>query len=323
MVDGLGRNIDYIRVSVTDRCQLRCVYCMPEEGVPSLTHQEILRFDEITRLCALFAQLGVRKVKVTGGEPLCRKGLPHLIQQIKAIPGIDQVTLTTNGVELARSWDALCQAGLDGVNVSLDTLDRDLYARLTRRDRLSDALEGVHLAAASGQMPVKINCVPMTREQLLWDVAELARDLPVHVRFIEMMPVGLGKDFLSIPAAETRAVLEAHFGPLSPAEGPTGNGPAEYCLLPGFRGRIGFISALSHKFCQDCNRVRLTATGFLKTCLQFSHGADLREPLRAGATDQELLARMAAAIRAKPSAHHFDGPFTQEDERRNMSQIGG
>ena len=138
-----------------------------------------------------------------------------------------------------------------------------------------------------------------------------------------MMPVGLGKDFLSIPAAETRAVLEAHFGPLSPAEGPTGNGPAEYCLLPGFRGRIGFISALSHKFCQDCNRVRLTATGFLKTCLQFSHGADLREPLRAGATDQELLARMAAAIRAKPSAHHFDGPFTQEDERRNMSQIGG
>ncbi len=323
MVDGLGRTIDYLRVSVTDRCQLRCVYCMPEQGVPALTHQEILRFDEVTRLCTLFAQLGIRKVKVTGGEPLCRKALPHLIQQLKAVPGIDQVTLTTNGVDLAPSWQALCQAGLDGVNISLDTLDRALYAKLTRRDRLDDALKGLRLAAASGQMPVKVNCVPTTRAQLLWDVAELARTQSIHVRFIERMPVGLGRDVPSLSAAETKAVLEAAFGPLSPTDGPAGNGPAEYFCLPGFRGTIGFISALSHTFCQNCNRVRLTATGFLKPCLQFAHGVDLRGPLRAGASDQALLAHMAAAIRAKPSAHHFGAPFTQGDERRNMRQIGG
>lgn len=323
MIDRLGRNIDYIRVSVTDRCQLRCVYCMPPEGVPSMSHGDILRFDEIAHLCSLFARLGIRKIKITGGEPLCRKGLPDLIRQLKGLEGIEQVTLTTNGVELARYWEELCQAGLDAVNISLNTLDRDLYQTLARRDRLEDALEGVRLAAASGAMPVKVNCVPMCREQKLWDVAELARDLPISVRFIEMMPVGNGKDFLSIPTPEIMSLLESRYGTLTPSDAVLGNGPAEYYDLPGFQGKIGFISALSHKFCHNCNRVRLTANGFLKTCLQFAQGTDLRAPLRVGVEEQVLWDAVSGAIYTKPGAHHFDGTTTQDDEQRIMSQIGG
>lgn len=322
MIDGLGRTIDYLRVSVTDRCQLRCVYCMPEEGVPALAHGEILRFEEITRLCSLFARLGVRTIRLTGGEPLCRRDLPALVAQLKAVPGIQRVTLTTNGVDLADHWEALCRAGLDGVNLSLDTLDRDLYRRLTRRDRLDDALAGLRLAAGSG-LPVKVNCVPADPDQALWDVAALSRDLPVHVRFIEMMPLGRGKAFAPPSPAETKQLLQDRFGPLSPTEGPPGSGPAEYFRLPGFQGTVGFITPLSHGFCQECNRVRLTATGFLKTCLQFSQGADLRAPLRAGASDEALLEAMAAAIRQKPKAHHFGGPPAPEDETQRMHQFGG
>lgn len=322
MVDGLGRTIDYLRVSVTDRCQLRCVYCMPEGGVPALAHEEILRFEEITRLCTLFARLGIRTVKLTGGEPLCRRDLPALVAQLKAVPGIRRVTLTTNGVDLAAHWSALCRAGLDGVNLSLDTLDRALYHRLTRRDRLDDALAGLRLAAGSG-LPVKINCVPADPDQALWDVAALARDLPVHVRFIEMMPLGLGRTVRPTPAPVIQALLEDRFGPLVPTEGPPGSGPAAYFRLAGFRGTVGFITPLSHGFCRDCNRVRLTATGFLKTCLQFSRGADLRAPLRAGASDEALLEAMAAAIRQKPPAHHFGAPPAPADEGNSMYQFGG
>lgn len=322
MVDGLGRTIDYLRVSVTDRCQLRCVYCMPEEGVPALAHGDILRFEEIVRLCTLFARLGGHSIRLTGGEPLCRRDLPDLVAQLKAVPGIQRVTLTTNGVDLAPQWEALCRAGLDGVNLSLDTLDRALYHRLTRRDRLADALAGLRLAAGSG-LPVKVNCVPADPAQALWDVAELSRDLPVHVRFIEMMPLGRGKDFRPPSTAETQQRLEARFGPLSPTEGPPGSGPADYFRLPGFQGTVGFISPLSHTFCRDCNRVRLTATGFLKTCLQFSRGTDLRAPLRAGASDRDLLHAMAEAIRQKPPAHHFGGPPAPADEGNSMYQFGG
>lgn len=323
MIDGSGRKINYIRISVSDRCQLRCTYCMPEEGVELLSHRDMLSFDEIERLCRIFAQLGINVIKITGGEPLCRRNVSQLIKNIKAIEGISEVTLTTNGVDLARYWDELCDAGLDSVNISIDTLDRELYASITRRDRIEDVLNSIRLTQHSGNIPVKINCVPMMNEQLLWDVASLAKDYPIHVRFIEMMPIGCGKQFKFISREETMKRIEAHYGTLTQITGKLGNGPADYYSLPGFKGNIGFISALSHKFCSECNRVRLTASGFLKTCLQFDCGVNLLGLLRSDATDEEIKSAICKAIEEKPSAHHFGGSDTALDESKIMGQIGG
>ena len=253
MIDSSGREINYVRISVSDRCQLRCTYCMPEEGIELLSHSDMLTFDEIERLCRIFASLGINTIKITGGEPLCRKNVAQLIKNIKSIDGINEVTLTTNGLELARLWDNLCAAGLDAVNISLDTLDRELYSKITRRDRLEDVISSIRLTQQRGGIPVKINCVPMMSDQLLWDIAALAKEYPIHVRFIEMMPIGRGKQFQFISREETMQKLQEHFGSLTPVNDKLGNGPAEYYTLADFKGNIGFISALSHKFCERCN----------------------------------------------------------------------
>ena len=323
MLDDYGRNIDYVRISLTDRCNLRCVYCMPEQGIELLPHEQILNYEEIIRLCRLFADLGMKKIKLTGGEPLCRLKVAGLIKQIKEIPGIEQVTLTTNGVELDKYWSDLCTAGLDAINISLDTLDKELYKQITRRDVLDKVLANIIMAAQDEQMPIKINCVPMQREQKLYDVASLARDYNVHVRYIEMMPIGQGKDFEFFSREETIALLEEKYGKLVPCKEMLGNGPAEYYMIDGFKGKIGFISAVSHKFCHLCNRIRLTADGFLKTCLQYDKGVELSPLLRAEASDEEIKQAIQAAIAQKPSAHHFEELDAEDDERKNMSQIGG
>lgn len=326
MTDQYGREIDYLRISVTDRCNLRCVYCMPEEGVESVSHDRILRFQEITRICRILAARGLRKVKITGGEPLVRRGVAELIRELKAIPGIESVTITTNGVLLEEMYDSLVEAGIDAVTVSLDTLDRELYRKLTRRDELSRVMRGIRLAVERGKVPVKINCVPMygVEEQGLLALAELARDQRIHVRFIEMMPIGCGSQFTFIKEEELRARLEERFGRLCPCDDVEGNGPCAYYRIEGFKGRIGFISAVSHKFCDSCNRVRLTAEGFLKTCLQYDVGAELKPLLTAGCSDQELERTILDAIDRKPKSHHFGTAGTGgEEERRGMSQIGG
>lgn len=323
MLDDYGRNIDYVRISLTDRCNLRCVYCMPEEGVQLMPHSDILTFDEIIRLCRIFAELGMKKIKLTGGEPLCRLNAAGLIKQLKDIPGVEQVTLTTNGVELHKYWQDLCTAGLDAINISLDTLDKELYHQITRRDKLDTVVDNIIMASENGQVPVKINCVPMRQEQKLYDVASLARDYNVHVRYIEMMPIGQGKDFEFFSREETIALLEEKYGKLVPCKEMLGNGPAEYYMIDGFKGKIGFISAVSHKFCHLCNRIRLTADGFLKTCLQYDKGVELRPLLRAEASDEEIKRAIQAAIAQKPSAHHFEELDAEDDERKNMSQIGG
>ena len=323
MTDGLGRNIDYIRISVTDRCNLRCVYCMPEEGVKMMSHGDTLSFEEIIRLCTVFAQLGIKKIKLTGGEPLCRLGITDLVRELKSIDGIEQVTMTTNAVELDKYLIPLYEAGLDGINISLDTLDRGLFRKITRRDRYDDVMTNLKSAVEFGKIPVKINCVPMSGEQELLDVAALARDSNVHVRFIEMMPIGFGKEYNFYSQDDIAEMLETSFGELKPVSDKLGNGPAEYYSLPGFVGRIGFISAMSHKFCNLCNRVRLTSAGFLKTCLQYDTGADLRECLRSGGTDEQLLEIIRRAILTKPVSHHFDRERSAGDEERIMSQIGG
>ena len=324
MRDGQGRQIDYLRISVTDRCNLRCVYCMPPDGVEWIPHDQILSYEEILRLCRVFADLGLHRVRLTGGEPLARRRLDELIRGLKAIPAINHVAVTTNGTLLAPQLPALLDAGLDAVNISLDTLDRAQFAAIARRDALGDALAGLEAALAAPGLTVKINCVPTADNADQWvPLARLARDRHLAVRFIELMPIGLGGDMPGVAEADLRRRLEEALGPLAPCEADPGGGPCRYFRPNGFVGKIGFISAMTHQFCSSCNRVRLTATGFLKTCLQYNKGVELKPLLEAGSDDRALEQAIVGAILEKPAAHHFGQAGQARDERRNMNQIGG
>lgn len=326
MKDQYGRNIDYIRISVTDRCNLRCIYCMPEEGVERVSHGQILTFDEIGRLCGILAEEGLRKIKLTGGEPLVRKGITSLVRQLKAINGIEQVTITTNGVLLEAMYEELIEAGIDEITISLDTLDECLYEKITRRDMLKQVMRGIDLAVAKGKVPVKVNCVPVfgMEEQDLLSIARLAQKSSIHVRFIEMMPIGLGKNFRFVKEEELMELFTHSFGALNAFGGTLGNGPSSYYTVAGFQGKLGFISAVSHKFCGGCNRIRLTSEGYFKTCLQFDTGVDLKPLLERGCTDAELKEAMLLAVGEKPSGHHFlEEQELTCTEQRGMSQIGG
>ncbi len=324
MIDGYGRTIDYIRISVTDRCNLRCVYCMPEEGVGPVAHEDILTYDEILRLAEIFAALGVRKVKLTGGEPLVRKNIEALVAGLRKIPGIREVTLTTNGVGLEEKMEALAAAGIGGINLSLDTLDPDVFEKITRKKAFDEVMRGFHAALAYPQIPLKINCVPMGLPgQDVTEVARLAKEYPVHVRFIEMMPIGLGSKFDFQSEDFILRLLAARYGEYQPYEKRLGNGPGHYYSFPDFRGKVGFISAISHKFCDSCNRVRLTSQGYLKTCLQYDIGTDLRKLLRENADDEILQRAVAEAISKKPKSHQFTENVGEHREMHTMSQIGG
>ncbi len=324
MKDGFGRTIDYIRISVTDRCNLRCVYCMPETGVTPLEHGDILSYEEILRICGILAELGVTKVKLTGGEPLIRKNLSYLVAGLKNISGIQKVTLTTNGVLLADQLPELMAAGLDAVNISIDTLDEGKYHQVTRCGHRNDVLRGLEAALFYKELPVKINCVPVFSDNKnLLEMAGLAKDHPVHVRFIEMMPIGLGRNYDFLSENAIKAVLEDVYGPLVPCKETLGNGPCHYYTVDGFLGKIGFISAISHKFCHQCNRVRLSAEGYLKTCLQYDTGSDLRALMRSGGDDRALLELIERTILEKPASHHFNEGPEGGDEDRRMYQIGG
>ena len=322
MLDSLGRSIDYVRVSVTDRCDLRCVYCMPERGIEQCSMSDILSYEDITRIVSLLAQLGVKKVRLTGGEPLVRKGLPALVAQVKNIPGIERVVLTTNGMLLSEQLPDLVAAGLDGVNVSLDALDEDVFQAITRRPGVEKVLASIDNALAAG-LSVKVNCVPteLNRSQLVPLAERFLPDARLSLRFIEMMPIGLGKSVPGIPSDELRALLSARFGPLTELPHESLAGPCRYVSVPGYPGRLGFISAVTNCFCQSCNRVRLTSTGFLKTCLQFDEGVALRPLL--GGSDEDILDAMHAAIWEKPAHHLFSENGGTNLEKRVMSQIGG
>lgn len=324
MNDLQGREIDYLRISLIDRCNLRCVYCMPEEGIEMIPHDEILTFGEIVRICRVMASMGLKKIKLTGGEPLIRKDVTALVRRLKAIEGIEKVTITTNAVLLADMMEDLSDAGVDAINISLDTMDKDLYARITRRDAFDKVMEGIEAALKHPEINLKINCVPMgLPEQNLIDVAELARKHKIHVRYIEMMPIGLGKQFHFVNEQEILEQLEEKYGKAEIYKGKLGNGPSHYYSFEGFEGKIGFISAISHKFCSQCNRVRLTSQGFLKTCLQYNTGIDLKMPLRKGALDEELKALITEAVNGKPIAHQFLEHEIGNENNLGMSQIGG
>jgi GTP 3',8-cyclase len=324
MKDAFSREIDYLRISVTDRCDLRCRYCMPEDGVKPLAHEDILSYEEILRIAECFARLGISRIKITGGEPLVRPDVTELIEKLKKVRGIEKVTLTTNGTRLADFIDKLSIAKIDGINLSIDTLNPELYEKITRRDSFNKVFEGFEKALEHPDIKLKINCVPMgLAEQNLAELAGLARGNPVHVRFIEMMPIGLGKDFPFKSEADTMRELEHDYGALVPFDGNLGKGPCRYYSVSGFQGKIGFISAMSHKFCGSCNRVRLTADGKLKTCLQYNVGVDLKEIIRSGKSDRELKAGILLALMNKPGEHHFLDESVSDRERKSMFQIGG
>jgi cyclic pyranopterin phosphate synthase len=325
MVDSFGRTLDYLRVSVTGRCNLRCVYCMPPEGVVWKPHDSILRFEEILRLCGIFADLGFRKIKITGGEPLVRRGVVPFMRNLKAIPGIEQVTLTTNGILLKAALEEEAAFPADAVNISLDTLDRDRFQKITRREGLDDVLGAIETLLA-GNIPVKINCVPVPglNEDDILPLARLAKERNLAVRFIELMPVAPAAAFRALPGQELFAMLEKALGPLRPFAGSLGNGPARYYAAAGFAGKIGFISPLSHSFCHTCNRLRLSSQGLLRPCLAHEDGRDLRGLLRGGASDDELKSAIREEISRKPRAHNF---LSSEGAGHNhgdgMFRIGG
>ena len=326
MIDNLGRKIDYLRISVTDRCNLRCIYCMPEDGITLTKREEILREDEFVRICSVMAELGITKAKITGGEPLLRSHVSDMIGRIKGVPGIERVTLTTNGILLKNQMESLAMSGLDSINISLDTLDRNLFMKISRRDLLNETLEGIKEAIKYPEIQLKINCVPLGIDaQNLYEIAEIAERFPIHVRFIEMMPVGYGKNFAGISQDTIFDNLQKRYGKLIPYKGePIGNGPCRYYEIDGFKGKIGFISAISHKFCSECNRIRLTSKGYLKTCLQYTVGADLKDVIRNGGNNDELKKTIIRALSQKPDGHNFSGKITRDNtESLCMSQIGG
>ncbi len=324
LADGHGRRIGDLRVSVTDRCNFRCQYCMPAEGLPWLERAEVLSFTEIERLVALFASMGVRDLRLTGGEPLVRRDFPALAATLA--PLVDDLSVTTNGFLLERDAAALVDAGVDRFNVSIDSLQRDRFFQLTRRDALPRVLRGLDaLAAFPEAHPIKVNVVAMREftEQEVLPFARYARERPFEVRFIEFMPLDADRAWSPervLTGEEVRAAIHATY-PLEPEPRERSATARVYRFADG-RGRVGFINPVSEPFCADCNRVRLTADGKLRTCL-FSLGeTDLRAPLRAGASDADVEALIRAAVWRKELKHHVTEPgFVQPD--RTMSAIGG
>ena len=321
-LDPFGRSINYLRISVTDRCNLRCIYCMPLEGVPQMSHSELLSYEEIQTVVQAAAELGINKIRLTGGEPLVRAQLPKLLPMLSQIEGIEELSLTTNGVFLKKYALELKQAGLSRVNVSLDTLKADKFRYITRLGELQAVLEGIEAAKKAGFEPVKTNTVVMRgiNDDEILDFARMTYEDGWHVRFIELMPFKGVAEF--VPSIELRQRINL-LGKLEPCAPVTGNGPAMYYRLPGARGTIGFISPLTEtSFCSQCNRMRLTPDGKLRPCLLREDEIDLKMPLRNGASIEELKRLILKAVASKPEHHHLEGGNIRLAKRK-MSQIGG
>jgi cyclic pyranopterin phosphate synthase len=333
--DPFNRPINYLRISVTDRCNLRCIYCLPAEGIDLLPQGEILTYEEIAEVARLASELGINKLRLTGGEPLVRARLRELVAMLAQIDTIDDISLTTNGVLLKEYASELKGAGLKRVNVSLDSLNRDKFERITRHNKLGEVLQGIEAAKACGLNPVKINMVVMRgiNDDEIVDFAKLTITDGWHVRFIELMPfsmdnppdghsiggrVALHPQFMS--ASEIKELISS-LGKLEPSLPITGNGPAKYFRFPQAGGTIGFITPVSQHFCFNCNRLRLTAEGKLRPCLLSDQEVDLRRPLRGGASPEELKKIITEAVQSKPQRHQL--PQGRVSRKRLMSQVGG
>ena len=321
LIDSNNRRINYLRISVTDRCNLRCIYCMPEGGVPWIPHDEILTYEEIATIVRIGAGLGINKIRLTGGEPLTRAELPKLIEMLSGINGIDEVSLTTNGTLLKEQVLALKEAGLRRINISLDSFKPEIFKQITRLGNLQDVLNGIESAKDAGLNPVKIDMVVIkdVNDNEIIDFAKKTYEQGWHIRFIEFMP--LSKIDGLVTAKEIRSRIEP-LGKLEPSISIIGNGPARYYRLPGAKGTIGFISAVTEPFCRWCNRLRLTSYGQLCPCLLSDDGIDLREPLRNNKYSEDEIRRLIIEVVAsKPTQHRL--ATDNIALTRKMSQIGG
>jgi cyclic pyranopterin phosphate synthase len=325
LVDSYNRRINYLRISLTDRCNLRCIYCMPPEGERKLRHKDILRYEEILRIARIAIKLGVTKIRITGGEPLVRKGVQEFIPMLASLHGLEDVSLTTNGVLLGENLEMLKSAGITRINVSLDSLKRLNFKYITRFDSFNKVWEGIEKARDMGFSPIKLNIVVMKgiNDNEILDFGRLAIEQPFHIRFIECMPIGLQSNTSAfISNAEIETLLVDRFGPLVAVSPGRNDGPAARFRFEGGKGEIGFISAISHSFCKTCNRLRLTAEGKLLPCLLSDGEVDLKGRLRKGCLDEEVIEVFLDAVKSKPQHH----PLTLDNHlkvHRKMCAVGG
>lgn len=324
--DSFGRRVEYLRVSITDKCNLRCVYCMPVEGLPWLRRDEILAYEEIVQVVRVMAGMGLRRVRITGGEPLVRRDVPSLVRELGRVPGIDDLSLSTNAVLLERYAEELRSAGIARINVSLDSLRPERVDAIARRPGSHPKImAGLRAAEGVGFSPIKINVVLVRgqNDDEIENFAKITRERPWHVRFIELMPTAANLDLSAGSFVSCREALDRirSLGGLEPALGPRGNGPATYFRFPGAPGTVGVITPMSHNYCDRCNRMRLTASGQLRPCLFGELETDLRRPLRAGADIRPLI---EATLRIKPERHHLiHGSAVGSGGLVALSQTGG
>ena len=319
MKDSFNRNISYARVSITDRCNLRCKYCIPDD-VSYIPCEDILRYEEILRLCGILASMGVNTIRVTGGEPLVRQDCMQLLENLMDMPGIKHVGLTTNATLLKPYVKKLADLKSVSINISLDTLSNEGYAKLTGQDKLDDVLSSIEELSKYG-IKTKVNCVPIkgVNDDQIIPLAEIAKNNKINVRFIELMPSKLNVGMKGISTDEILNKILQKYTDLQPVSEALGFGPAKYYKSDGLKGRIGVISALSHNFCEECNRLRVTSQGFLRLCLHHTNGFDLRKLLRSGSTDEEIKLEIVNAVNNKPEKHFLQ----TETNLEAMSSIGG
>ncbi|MEW8956586.1 GTP 3',8-cyclase MoaA [Clostridium sp.] len=321
MRDKWGREINYLRISVTDRCNLRCRYCMPEGNGQYVENHNLLTNEEFIRLCRILTDLGVKKIRMTGGEPLVRKNINELIEGIGSIEGVEELCLTTNGILLYEHLDDFKAMGVTGINISLDSLNENTYRDITKGD-LNKVVKAIKRSLSLG-IKTKINSVIMkgVNYDEIMDLALLTEEYNLDVRFIELMPIGEGKKFNGVSSDELKRIIGVSREYEELTQGDKIKGPAEYIRIKGAKGKIGFISAMSHNFCSNCNRIRLTSEGFLKLCLHWNEGKDMGELLRRGYSDDEIKNILVSVINDKPKRHEFLSK--QQGDLRYMFQIGG
>lgn len=323
MKDKYGREIDYLRISLTDNCNLRCIYCMEEKDNTFLENEDKLTNDEICKIVCESAKLGIKKVRFTGGEPLVRKDILELMQRINNIPDIQEIYLTTNGILLEENLDALSKSGLKGVNISLDSLNEENFKNLTRLGNLKKVLSAIEKCISLG-IKVKLNTVMIKEinENEVIDFVNLTLTKPIDVRFIELMPIGVGSKYKGINNEDIIETIKNNYKKFEEVKRNKSGGPATYIKLSGAKGKIGFISAISNCFCEECNRIRLTPEGFLKQCLHFNYGIDLKKLIRSGVSDKDLSLAIQNGIFDKPEKHLFMQK-SKDKESKFMNQIGG
>jgi len=327
LIDQHNRRIDYLRISVTDRCNLSCVYCNPRSSKPSLLHDDILSYEEILRLVGIAVPLGISRVRITGGEPLYRRGIVEFLASLSRIPELRDISLTTNGVLLAGMAEQLRDAGAVRLNISLDSLDPRRFHQITGSDSWDAVWQGIARAEELGFFPLKINMVPVRglNDSEIASFARLTLERRLHVRFIEFMPIGADdrwKRDACVPSDEAREIIEREFGALTPLSPGESGGPSANYQIPGAQGIIGFISPITRHFCDSCRRLRLTADGKIRPCLLSDTEIDIRSPLRSGCDDRELERLLRLSLAVKPDRHHIadGGPVRYQ---RTMSKIGG